>query len=215
MALFGVAPAIMKPAALTLNILVALIAVVKYSRAGYFSGPVFWPLALASAPFAFIGGHYSLPGALYKVLVGIVLLYAAWQLWRSAADNAAREIKPPPMILKVVSGAGIGLLSGLTGVGGGIFFSPLFVFKGWAELRQISGVAAALILVNSIAGLLGLLSAVPQLPDALPVWGVAAVIGGLIGSEYGSRRLANPTIKCLLAIVVAIAGCKMIFTAFL
>jgi uncharacterized protein len=100
----------------------------------------------------------------------------------------------------------------LTGVGGGIFLSPLLLVLGWAPVRVISGVAAAFILLNSIAGLLGVMKASVTLPAALPWWAVAAVAGGLIGAEYGSRRLANPTIKKLLALVLAIAGAKMILT---
>ena len=89
MALFGLAPASMKPAALALNILVAAIATVKYSRAGCFSWALFWPFAAVSIPFAYLGGLLSLPGALYKPLLGAVLLYAAWRSLREAGKPAA------------------------------------------------------------------------------------------------------------------------------
>lgn len=213
MALFGLAPALMKPTALTLNILVATIATVKYYRAGCFSWSLFWPFASASIPCAYFGGLLSLPGAAYKPLVGAVLLYAAWRSLREAGKPSVKEIKPPPPAIAVVSGGGFGLLSGLTGVGGGIFLSPLLILMGWAETRQVSGVAAAFILVNSVAGLLGVVSTTPALPVALPAWAVAAAAGGLVGSEYGSRRLGSATIKRLLAIVLAVAGLKMVITA--
>jgi len=107
-------------------------------------------------------------------------------------------------------GAALGFLSGLTGVGGGIFLSPLLLLLGWAPIRKISGISAAFILVNSIAGLLGVMQHKLTIPTALPWWALAAVAGGWIGAEYGSRRLGNPAIKKLLALVLAIAGAKMV-----
>jgi len=104
----------------------------------------------------------------------------------------------------------LGFLAGLTGVGGGIFLSPLLLLFRLAEIRVISGIAAAFILVNSVAGLLGVITTSPELPAALPYWAVAAVAGGLVGAEYGSKRLGNPAIKKLLAVVLLIAGAKMI-----
>lgn len=213
MALFGLAPASMKPAALALNILVATIATVKYYRAGCFSWSLFWPFAAVSIPFAYLGGLISLPGAVYKPLLGAVLLYAAWRSLREAGKPAAMEIKPPPRMVAAATGGGLGLLSGLTGVGGGIFLSPLLLLLGWAETRQVSGTSAAFILVNSIAGLIGVASSGLRTPETLPLWLVAAMLGGFVGSEFGSRRLSSPAIKRLLAVVLAIAGCKMILTA--
>jgi uncharacterized protein len=112
----------------------------------------------------------------------------------------------------VVWGGGIGLLSGLTGTGGGIFLSPLLLFTGWAGTRPTSGTSAAFILVNSIAGLAGSYSSVQYLPDALPVWAVAAAVGGLIGPEIGSRRLQSHGIRRALAVVLVIAGLKLMLT---
>lgn len=213
MALFGLAPASMKPAALALNILVAAIATVKYYRAGCFSWGLFWPFAAVSIPFAYLGGLLSLPGVVYKPLLGVILLYAAWRSVREAGKAVAAEIKPPRRAVAAATGGGLGLLSGLTGVGGGIFLSPLLLFLGWAETRQVSGTSAAFILVNSIAGLIGVASSGPRLPEALPLWLGVAMLGGFIGSEFGSRRLSSPAIKRLLAVVLAIAGGKMILTA--
>ena len=107
-------------------------------------------------------------------------------------------------------GAALGFLAGLTGVGGGIFLSPILLFFRWAKTKVISGVAAAFILVNSISGLLGFLSKSPNLPAGLAYWALAAVAGGLIGAEYGSQKLANPTIRKLLALVLLFAGSKML-----
>jgi hypothetical protein len=210
MALVGVSPAVMKPTALTLNILVAVIATVKYYRVGAFSWRLFWPLAIASVPCAYLGGVLTLPGNIYKPLVGAILVYAAWRSFRTAHRPSQAAVARPPMFILLPAGAALGLLSGLTGVGGGIFLSPLLLFFRWAEVRVISGIAAAFILVNSIAGLLGVMTTAPSLPAALPYWAVAAAAGGFIGAEFGSRRLGSPTIQKLLAVVLAIAGAKMI-----
>lgn len=215
MALVGVSAAVMKPTALTLNILVAVIATAKYYRVGAFSWHLFWPFALASTPFAYLGGTLTLPGHIYKPLVGTVLIYAAWRSFRTAHQPAQAAAARPPMSMLLLAGAAMGFLSGLTGVGGGIFLSPLLLFFRWAEVKVISGIAAAFILVNSVAGLLGVIASAsaPALPSALPYWAVAAVVGGFIGAEYGSKRLGNPTIQKLLAAVLVVAGAKMIATA--
>lgn len=210
MALLGVAPEVMRPTALTLNVLVSGIALFKYTRAGAFSWALFWPFALASMPFAYLGGVITLPGFIYKPLVGLVLLFAAWRFFRTAGEAGSDQVQRPPVALLLLAGALLGLLSGLTGVGGGIFLSPLLLFFRWAPLRVISGVCAAFILVNSLAGLAGVYQSVTTLPDALPYWALAAVVGGYLGAEFGSRRLANPTIQKLLAGVLVIAGVKML-----
>ncbi len=209
MALFGVAPAVMKPTALALNILVATIATVKYLRAGCFSARLFWAFACTSIPLAFVGGRIELPAVYYKPVVGVVLLYAAVQLWRGGFMPRDPAARPSPIVAAGL-GAVVGLLSGLTGVGGGIFLTPLVLFMGWSDVRQAAGVSAAFILVNSVAGLAGLWSRVGELPEALPLWATAAVVGGWVGAEYGSRRLAGPTMQRLLAAVLTIGGAKLV-----
>jgi uncharacterized protein len=209
MALFSLAPEVMKPTALTLNILVSAIGTVKFYRAGYFSWAVFWPFALASVPLAFVGGSIALPGHIYQPIVGLVLLFAAYRLWRSRHQTMP-AVKKLPRWLALVLGAAIGLLSGLVGVGGGIFLSPLLVIAGWANARQASAVAAPFILVNSVSGLLGHVAGVAYLPGALALWAAAAVIGGWVGADYGSRRLAGPRLRQALAVVLVIAGLKLL-----
>lgn len=213
MALLSVEPAVMKPTALSLNILVASITTYQFVRAGCFSWPLFWPFAVASVPAAYLGGAIILPGEYYRPLVGAVLLFAAVRLLFAKPPAADAKIKAPHLLLCLVAGAGIGLLSGLTGTGGGIFLSPLLLFMGWAETKQTSGVSAAFILVNSVAGLAGLIARWQPLPSAIPVWALAAVAGGLVGSYYGSRRLQSVVLRRLLALVLVVAGLKLIAVA--
>ncbi|HEX8458738.1 MAG TPA: sulfite exporter TauE/SafE family protein [Pyrinomonadaceae bacterium] len=216
MALFGLAPAQMKPTALCLNILVASIATFRFQRAGCFRWRLFWPFAVASIPLAFIGGALTLPTTIYKQIVGLTLLYAAFRLFRftrttDADGGRAQATHEPPLVPAMLLGGLIGLLSGLTGVGGGIFLSPLLLLSNWADARRTAGVSAAFILVNSIAGLLGNLTNLRALSAALPYLALAAVGGGLVGSEFGSRRLASIHIRRLLAVVLLVAAVKMIF----
>lgn len=214
MALIGLAPAEMKPMALTMNIFVATIATFKFYRAGYFSGSLLLPFAVASIPCAFIGGYITLPGNLYKTILGIILLFAALVMFRAAhkATNEQSAVKSIPIWAALLSGAVIGLLSGLTGTGGGIFLSPLLLFMGWAETRQSSGLSAGFILVNSIAGLLGNVSSVGALSSSIFFLAPAAIVGGFLGSTYGSKHIGNANLRRLLALVLIVAGLKLIFT---
>ncbi|MEK6324422.1 MAG: sulfite exporter TauE/SafE family protein [Acidobacteriota bacterium] len=210
MTLFGLAPAVIKPAALVLNILVASLTAWQFWRAGHFSWRLFWPFAVLSAPFAFLGGYINLPTQAFKILVGLVLLYSAARFLIQTGSDQEPTGPSRPIALSV--GAGLGLLSGLTGTGGGIFLTPLLIFMRWARTKTASAVSALFILVNSISGLLGNISSTRQLPFfALPMV-VAAVSGGAVGSYLGSRQFSPPFIKKLLAIVLTIAGFKLIFT---
>ncbi len=208
MAIFGLAPDVMKPTALALNILVAGIAAVQFFKAGSFSWPIFWPFAITSIPFAFIGGAISLPASIYKQIVGLVLLFAAYRLFRSQGLRKNTTSKQLSIPVAVLSGAGIGLLSGAVGVGGGIFLSPLLLIAGWAQAKQTAGVSAAFILVNSLAGILGNMTNLKFLPDHIYIWAIAALFGGIIGSYLGSRKLTSPALYFLLAVVLVIAGLK-------
>lgn len=212
MALAGIAPQEMRPIALVLNVVVSAVATFKFYRAGHFRWRLFWPFAAVSIPAAYLGGAITLPGHAYKMIVGVVLVYAAWQLWRSArAGEEMREVRQPPLALAMTIGGGLGLLSGLTGVGGGIFLSPLLLILGWAGTKQTSAVAAPFILVNSIAGLAGaFLVRAATLPGQIWILAVAVLVGGWLGAEYGSRRFTNPFIRRMLAVVLGVAGAKMI-----
>jgi hypothetical protein len=212
MALMSVAPENMRPAALTLNVLVSSIALYKFYSVKAFSWQLLLPIIAGSIPFSFIGGLLTLPTYIYKPIVGIVLIVAAWQIFNRANYIPNHIKQSPAKYLLFLLGASLGFLSGLTGLGGGIFLSPILILMNWAETKIISGIAAAFILVNSISGLAGVLTKSVVLPSGLVAWGLAAVVGGLIGAEYGSRRLANPTIRKALALVLVIAGTKMLLT---
>ncbi len=210
MSLLSVAPAEIKPIALALNILVASIGTWQFWRAGHFSWHLFWPFALLSVPFAFVGGYLNLPSHLFKILVGMVLLLSAAQfLFRPSAESEPRQ---PPRLVAVGAGGLLGLLSGLTGTGGGIFLTPLLILMRWARTKSAAAVSAPFILLNSASGLAGNISATKSFPAFAWALVIAVVIGGAIGSWFGSRQLPHMAIKRLLAIVLTIAGCKLILT---
>ena len=209
MALFSVPPAVMRPTALTLNILAASFGVLRYTRAGFFRWRAVWPFLAGSIPFAFIGGGFHLPGEYYRPIVGCVLLLAGLRLLWRPNFSARKEIRDPPIWVGILLGVGVGFLSGITGTGGGIFLSPVVVFMGWANIRQASGCAAIFILGNSIAGLSGNFAAVQSLPAELPLYAGAVLAGALIGTTFGTR-FAVENIQRALGLVLLIAGAKLI-----
>ncbi|MSP89622.1 MAG: sulfite exporter TauE/SafE family protein [Alphaproteobacteria bacterium] len=214
MALIGVAPEAMRPIALILNVPVASIAVIRFARAGNFVWATFWPFVVTSMPAAFLGGWLNLPTAVFKPVVGAILLIAAIDLFhsagRAASGEAGQSVRPVPPAAGIAIGAGIGLLSGLTGTGGGVFLSPILLFAAWVTMRGSAGVAAAFILCNSIAGLAGTTLASGGLPDGLPVLIAVAGLGGLIGSHIGARLLPVVLLRRVLALLLVIAGFKLI-----
>lgn len=209
MALFSVPPAAMRPTALTLNIVVATLASGRYLRAGLFRWRVLWPFLVTAVPMAFVGGGIVLPSDIYRPLVGVVLWLSALRLFWPARLRAETEPRDPPIFMGMLGGAVIGLLSGLTGTGGGIFLSPILLFMRWSPVKPASGVAALFILANSIAGLAGNVSAVQNLPPQLPLFAASALVGGVVGTTLGIRLNAAVLTKCLGAVLV-IAGAKMI-----
>ena len=212
MGLAGVEPGLMRPTALVLNILVASIVVVRFARAGQIDWRALLPLLAASVPLAFLGGLIVLPGTIYKPLVGVVLLVAAVRFLATAGRPADDErVVRVPAVPAMAIGGGIGLVSGLTGTGGGIFLTPLLILFGWAGPRLAAGLSSGFILANSSAGLAGNVASVGMVPAALVVWLPAVAVGGLVGSELGARRLGPPAIRRALALVLVVAGLKLIF----
>jgi uncharacterized membrane protein YfcA len=209
MTLAGLPPAFIKPTALILNIFVACLSSWQFYRAGHFRWSLFWPFALLSIPFAFLGGYLNLPAHIFKILVGVVLLFSAVRfLSRQIPEDEPRE---PRLAATLATGGALGFLSGVTGTGGGIFLTPLLIFMKWARTKTASATSALFILVNSIAGLAGNVSGTNSVPPRIAPLVVTVVIGGAAGSYLGSRKLSPATVKKLLACVLIVAGFKLIF----
>src|SRR5216110_3635430 len=210
MTLFGLAPTIIRPTALVLNILVASIAAFQFWRAGHFSWRLFWPFALLSIPAAYLGGYLQPSASVLKILIGVVLLFSAARLVVRRSDPPQTSAPSQPVAISV--GAALGFLAGLTGTGGRIFLTPVLLFCRWAHIRQAAAVSALFIWVNSIAGLVGYFTKVHSIPSLGLILATAAIIGGAFGSHLGSRRFAVRVISLCLATVLLIAGKKLIFT---
>lgn len=212
MALFSIAPESMRPTALALNLVVATFAAVRFALNGQTNWRLLLAFAVTAVPAAFIGGSIELAPEIYRPLVGGVLLAAAVRLAWQPEWLAARPIRPPRLALTLPAGAGLGLLAGLTGTGGGIFLSPLIILFGWETARKTSGVAAAFIVLNSAAGLLGNLASVERVPAELPIFAGAVFAGALVGSWLGASQLPRHRLLQALAVVLVIAGLKLLLS---
>jgi len=216
MALVGVAPAVMRPTALALNILVAALTSYRFRKARYTSWSGLWPFLLGSVPFAAIGGAQKLSPGGYYAAVGVVLmvsaLYLSWRAFNTLTlmqDDRVNIKKLPAVFI----GAAIGLLSGLTGTGGGIFLSPTILFLGWAGPKTTAGISAPFILVNSMVALAAGSFTVQSMPADLPLFAASALAGGLVGTWFGLERLRQKGLLLTLAVVMSLAATKLLLTA--
>lgn len=208
MALMNLPGAVIKPTALLLNIIVASIGAFQFWRAGYFQWRLFWPFALLAIPCAYLGGGLNVPAQLFKWMLGVVLLFSASRfLLRPPEDG---ESVPPLIQTSLGAGALLGLLAGVTGTGGGVFLSPLMIWRRWAGTKTVAAVAAMFILVNSVAGLAGHLDKTGSLPAVAWPLLAAVMLGGALGSHLSCHRYTSATIKRLLAAVLVTAGTKLL-----
>jgi len=209
--LLGLTPDVIKPSVLALNVVVASISTYKFSRAGHFSWRLLWPFILTSIPFSFLGGLISLPTPIYRILVGVVLVYAALRMLFDMPGKNGTPQDLPPIWLSLLLGAGIGFTGGLIGMGGGILLSPILLLTNWAYPQLTAGTIAVFVLVNSISGLLGHWFVSLHLPPQLPILSVAALLGGWIGDEIGSRRLSANFLRRMLGLILLVSGSRMFF----
>jgi uncharacterized membrane protein YfcA len=207
---FSAAPSLMATTSLILNLLVAGLAFIAFFRAKYVEGKLTWPFVVASIPLAFIGGMIHVSVRTYELLLAIALLVAALRFLlevRSPGEESGLTF--PSLAVSLPIGGGIGLVSGLVGVGGGIFLSPLMLFMKWADAKRTAATSAAFILVNSIAGLFGRVTGGNfQVGILLPLL-VAAFLGGLVGSHFGATKYSGRTIRRILGVVLLIASGKL------
>jgi len=212
MVIAGMTPMEMKPIALLLNIVVASITTTVYLRRNRFSWDVFWPFAITSIPCAFLGGALPVHSTIYKMLVGLALVFTALRFSSGAKkiEATSDSCHPPPRTMALLIGSGLGLLSGMTGIGGGVFLSPLLLTFRWSAPRTTSGIAATFILLNSVAGLLGHGLASHSLPPHIGLWTLVVAGGGWFGATLGSGSLPVRQIYYALSVLLLIAGIKLI-----
>lgn len=209
MAIFSFPVSVMKPSALVLNLFVSGISFFFYYRKNFFKLKLFYPFAISSVPAAFIGGMFPLENNYYKLLLGIVLILVALRLFGffNSKETRSSVINIP---LAVVIGFGIGLLSGMLGIGGGVILSPIILLLGWASLKETAAISSLFILVNSVAGLSGFFMNDNMFPKETFYLVPIAVLGGMLGAYYGSGSFSNKVLKCVLATVILLASVKLI-----
>lgn len=211
-AVLGVADPAIVPAALMLNILVAGMGTAQYYSAGYFRGDMLLPFVVASIPAAFAGGMIDVPRPLFSALLGAALLFSAWRLlFLRVSGEHIRELHGRALWLRALPlGAALGFLAGMTGIGGGVFLSPLLLLLRWADIRHTAALSAAFIVLNSLSGLSGHLMRVSVDPlDVLPLMAVVG-LGGYFGSRAGAVTFKPRTVRFILAVVLMLAGGKLI-----
>lgn len=208
MALFAIAPPLMKQTALLLNLGVSLMSFIAFYRQGYFKWTLFWPFALGSIPAAFLGARIPLTDSTYKQILGACLFLAVIRMVISLKEGTRRSL---PAIIGVITGAVIGLLSGMIGIGGGIILSPLLLLFRWASLKEAAAVSALFIFVNSVSGLAGLKTWIPLDQSQMVYWLAASLVGGFLGARWGAGIASNTKVKWILALVLVIASLKLWF----
>jgi len=208
--LLGLSPVVARPGALWMNCLVASIAFWRFQRAGFFQGRIFLPLAAASVPAAWLGSRMHLDGRAYAVVLGAALVAAGWSLGWARRDPTDEPVRPVRLPVALMAGGGLGLLAGLTGIGGGVFLTPLLIFLHWTPAKVAGGISALFIVVNSVAGLAGLDR---QALVWQPVFAAAVALGALgalLGTQLGVHRWRTAGFRRSLAVVLWIAAGKLL-----
>ena len=208
MAMFALPVEVMKPTALLLNVFVAGVSFWFFRKHDHFRWRLFYPFAITSIPAAFLGGYLTINPTLYKQILGVFLLVAILRMVNVLGKGQPRQ-REASLVWSLLIGLGIGLFSGMIGIGGGIILSPVIVLLGWGNLKEAAAVSALFIFVNSVAGISGFLlsdGVVPmQALGLIPV----ALIGGTLGAMYGSNRFSGDVLRYLLAFVLLIASVKL------
>lgn len=211
MAIFAISPLVMKPTALLLNLFVSSVSFAQFYRGGHFKWKTYWPFVVTSIPFSFLGGNLTIEANVYKKILGVLLLFPVIRFF--IFPNAdPKDHKSSNIPLSLLIGAVIGLLSGMIGIGGGIILSPILILFKWTDQKQTAAISAAFIFVNSIAGLAGQLTKGVTFSTDMVLYVVVAFVGGIAGAYFGSLKFPQSSLKNVLAIVLALASYKLLFT---
>lgn len=212
MALFSVAPDVMKPTALLLNLFVSLTAFIQFYRGGHFRWKVFWPFAVASIPLAFLGGLVMVDAFVYKKILGVLLLIPIIRFFFFSQAKVDEQMETNLLVSFLIGGV-IGFLSGLIGIGGGILLSPLLLLLKWTDQKQTAALSSLFIFVNSLSGLAGQLTKGISFTADMYTFVVIAFVGGLCGAYFGALKFKQIILKNVLATVLLLAVYKLLFTA--
>jgi hypothetical protein len=211
MALFSIAPEVMKPTALLLNLFVSLTSFIQFYRGGHFRWKIFWPFAVASIPLAYLGGLVMVDAVIYKKILGVLLLIPIIRFF-FFSNTKVDEQKQSNILLSLLIGGMIGFLSGLIGIGGGILLSPILLLLKWTDQKQTAAISALFIFVNSLSGLAGQLTKGIHFTNDMFAFVVIAFVGGLCGAYFGALKFRQTILKNVLATVLLLAVYKLLFT---
>ncbi|MEJ7780677.1 MAG: sulfite exporter TauE/SafE family protein [Daejeonella sp.] len=211
MAIYAFTPDVMKPTALILNLFVSLTSFIQFYRAEHFKWKIFLPFALASIPMAFAGGLLLLDASVYKKILGCLLFIPVIR-FLFFANVPDHELKKTNVFLSVFIGCLIGFISGLIGIGGGIILSPILLLLKWTNQKQTAAISALFIFVNSLSGLAGQLTQGINISHDMISYVAVAFMGGLCGAYLGALKFNQVILKNTLAVVLMMAGWKLIFT---
>ena len=213
LAMFSLPVAQLSGTALVLNVMVSSLAFWSFYRGGHKLPPFAWLLVAASVPFSFIGGALTVTDNIYKYLLAAALVLSAVRLAIGQRTSTVESPRTPPSFVLAGIGSSIGFLSGIVGVGGGIFLSPIAIFLHWTTVKSAATLSALFILVNSLSGIVG--RAMTHKLIVTPALGliIAAFSGGLIGSYFGSRYFDGTFLKRILSLVLLIAAFKLIWAS--
>ena len=217
MAWAGVSPVVMRPTALTLNVVVAAVGLIQFKRAGTLQLRGLLPYLALGLPLAVLGGSIELPPSTYEVVVGTLLLLAGAQTLRSGLkagvpDECASKANQFA-IGRVATGGGIGFIAGLSGMGGGVFLAPILLLARWATTREALGFSAGFNLLTSTAALAGIEGAMSNLSSSSGWWLLAVVSGGIVGAWIGSHFLSARLLRIALSLILLGSGTKLVFTS--
>lgn len=217
LSLFGFIPSEMATSALILNLLVSAVSFIAFRSSGSFKFKLFWPFAFLSIPFSFLGGLLTVSAQVYNILLSSILIFAAYRLIQfNGKLNQPEKKKEFSVFIALILGGIIGFISGLIGIGGGIFLSPILILRAWADAKEAASVSALFIWVNSTAGLLGRVSHISgsDYGTLLPLI-IFAFLGGLLGARFGAYQWSHLTLRRLLGFVLLIAAFKLFYVSFL
>ncbi len=210
LSLYGIAFPEMRMTALICNIIVVTGGTIAFMRHKQILWPKILPLILVSVPFAFLGAIVKIHENIYFIILGITLIAASIVLWIKPAKIKSHGQKSNYTKQGLLGGS-IGFLSGMVGIGGGIFLSPILNLSGWGTAKQIAAAASVFILVNSLAGVAGQLSAATKINfDMVLILGIAVFAGGQIGSNVGVSKFNLTTVRRVTAAVVMVAGIEVL-----
>jgi uncharacterized protein len=210
MVLFGISPVLMKPSALVLNLFVSAISFVQYYRKEYFDWKILWPFIVLSIPLSFMGAQIEINTYTYKVILAGCLTIAALRIVGFSTHKENEKVKEVNRISAFFIGGGIGFISGIIGIGGGILLSPVLLLLNWANMKQTAAISAAFIFLNSLSGLWGASLSAQSFSSDIYLWTVLALAGGTVGAWYGSHRFNIRVLKYVLCVVLIFACVKLV-----